>query len=422
MKIAIISTVDFVPWQFRSEFIATLVYNGHEVTVISSKGPYVERLQAIGAKHIAIPLNRFISPLTDVLYLFRLYFTLRNIKPDIVYAMTAKPIFCGTIIAKFTGHSQVYSIYGGIGFCNSKGGGFISRFIKLFALIILRIGAKFTDGFVFQNYEDLDIFIKNKIVTKENSIVVNGSGVNLNEFSIECVDQQKVANIRQELGVKDNDILVVMISRISKSKGVSEYIEASQKFNDLDGQIKFIHVGSHEKGSLDRITKKQIKKTFLFQQIGFRTDIREIIAASDIVVLPSYHREGIPNSLLEGLAMKKPIVTTDNVGCREVVDDGVNGFLVPVRNSIALAIAIRKLVNDPELRIKMGKAGYEKAKQRFDVKSVNKSILENMFKLKNIKIPEFYTIEDNGKLIIVLDGEKRIVDVPIISNNHTLNS
>jgi N,N'-diacetylbacillosaminyl-diphospho-undecaprenol alpha-1,3-N-acetylgalactosaminyltransferase len=422
MKIAIISAVDFDPWQFRSEFIATLIYNGHEVTVISSKGPYVERLQAIGAKHIVIHLNRFISPLTDLLYLFRLYFTLRQLKPDIVYAMTTKPVYFGTVIAKLTSCPNVYSIFGGIGFCNTSGGGFISRSIKLLGQIILRIGTKFTDGFIFQNDEDLDIFIKKNIVTKEKSIVVNGSGVNLYEFSSDFIPQKDVENIRKEFGVSDYGILVVMISRITKNKGILEFIESSQMFSDMIGQIRFIHVGSRENGSLENVTEEQLKETSLFKQVGFRTDIREIIAASDIVVLPSYHREGVPNTLLEGLAMKKPIVTTDNVGCREVVEDGVNGFLVPIQNANALAIAIRKLVNDPELRIKMGKAGYEKAKQKFDVKSVNKSILEDMFKLKNVKIPEFYTIENNnGKLVIVLDGEKKIVDVPIVSNNHSLN-
>jgi N,N'-diacetylbacillosaminyl-diphospho-undecaprenol alpha-1,3-N-acetylgalactosaminyltransferase len=421
MKIAVISTVDFVPWQFRSEFIATLLYNGHEVTIISSKGPYVERLQAIGAKHIAIPLNRFVSPFTDLLYLFRLYFTLRNIKPNIVYAMTAKPIFFSPIIAKLAGIPLVYSIYGGIGFYNSKGGGIVQQFIKKIAQILLRLGSNFTNGFVFQNYEDLEIFIKNKVATKGNSIVVNGSGVNLHEFSSDQVLPSSIVNIREEFCVPDSGILIVMISRITKNKGILEFIESSRMFSDMIGQIRFIHVGSHENGSLENITEEEFKETLLFKQVGFRTNIREIIAASDIVVLPSYHREGVPNSLLEGLAMKKPIVTTDNVGCREVVEDGVNGFLVPIQNSDALAKAIRKLVNDPELRIKMGKAGYEKAKQKFDVKSVNKSILEDMFKLKNIKIPEFYTTESEGKLVIMLDGEKKIVYVPIISNNHTLN-
>jgi N,N'-diacetylbacillosaminyl-diphospho-undecaprenol alpha-1,3-N-acetylgalactosaminyltransferase len=421
MKIAIISTVDFVPWQFRSEFIATLIYNGHEVTVISSKGPYVERLQAIGAKHIAIPLNRFISPVTDLFYLFRLYFVLRRLKPDIVYAMTTKPICMSTAIAKLVHHPRVYSVLGGIGFWNSAGGGFISRSIKQLTQFILRVGAKFTDGFVFQNYEDLDIFVQKNMVTRENSIVVNGSGVNLYEFSLDLILQKDVDNIREEFCVNDSGILVVMISRITKNKGILEFVTASQMFSDRIGRIKFIHVGSRENGSLENVTEEQLKETLLFKQVGFRMDIREIIAASDIVVLPSYHREGVPNSLLEGLAMKKPIVTTDNVGCREVVEDSVNGFLVPIQNADALATAIRKLVNDPELRIKMGEAGYKKAKQKFDVKSVNKSILENMFKLKNVKIPEFYTTENDSKLTIVLNGEKKIVNVPIVPNNHSLN-
>jgi N,N'-diacetylbacillosaminyl-diphospho-undecaprenol alpha-1,3-N-acetylgalactosaminyltransferase len=421
MKIAIISTVDFVPWQFRSEFIATLIYNGHEVTVISSKGPYVERLQAIGAKHITIPLNRFISPLTDLLYLFRLYFTLRKLKPDIVYAMTTKSTFFTPIIAKWIGIPHVYCLHGGVGFVHTIGGGFVIQFIKKIFQIIQRFSGRFVDFFVFQNHDDKELFVQYKIATKNNYIVVNGSGVNLREFSVESINHDHIANIRRELGISESGVMVLMISRITKNKGILEFIEASQYFETQYEQVRFIHAGSFEKGSLETVTKEQLNETKIFKQIGFRTDIRDIIAASDIVVLPSYHREGIPNTLLEAIAMKKPIITTDNVGCREVVDDGVNGLLVPVRNSMVLAEAIYKLIDNPELRKQMGEAGFEKVKHQFTVESVNKKILEDVFQLNNIRIPIFYTEEMSEGLCIHLNGEQRIIPVTPIPADHILN-
>ncbi|MDR2440191.1 MAG: glycosyltransferase family 4 protein [Planctomycetaceae bacterium] len=421
MKIAIISAVDFVPWQFRSEFIATLIYNGHDVTVISSKGPYVERLQAIGAKHIAIPLNRFISPLTDLLYLFRLYFTLRNIKPDIVYAMTAKPTFFAPIIAKCLNVPQVYNMYGGIGFIHVDGGSYLMKIIKRIARLIQRYGGKFVDFFIFQNHDDYNIFLRNQIITEKNSIVVNGSGVNCHEFNIESVNQSRINNIRHELGLSESTRIVLMVSRVAKNKGILEFINAGRYFENHNEPIQFLHAGSVEKGSLENVVISQIQETKNFKQIGFRMDIKDIISMSDIVVLPSYHREGIPNTLLEAMAMKKPIVTTNNVGCRDVVDDGINGFLIPIRDADALANAIEKLIDNPVLRKQMGEIGYEKIQRQFTVESINKIILQQVFQMNDIQIPDFYTEETSNGLFISLNGEQRFVSVNPISTDHVLN-
>jgi len=421
MRIAIVSAVDFVPWQFRSEFIATLIHNGHDVTVITRSGPYVERLKAIGANHYEIPASRFISFLTDFLYFFRLYFAFRRLKPDIVYTMTAKPNIIGPLVSKLARVPRTYSLYGGIGFFHSEGGNRRTRLFKRFGRTLIFFGSKFADGIVFQNHEDRSSFLQAGAVTEDRSLVVNGSGVNLHEFSAETVDLEKIRRLREEFGVPESGVLVAMISRITENKGVLDYVEASRSFVDQEGRVRFIHVGSFEKGSLESVSPEQIRKTSTFEQVGFRTDVRDILFAADIVVLPSFHREGVPNTLLEALAMRRPIVTTDNVGCREVVDDGVNGFLVPVRDSAALAAAIRQLVDDPALRKKMGEAGYEKAERQFTVESVNKEILEKLFRMENVRIPDFYTEEIDGDLVIHLSGEQRRVPVPSVARDHKLN-
>ncbi|MDR2755970.1 MAG: glycosyltransferase family 4 protein [Planctomycetaceae bacterium] len=421
MKIVVISSTDHAVWQFRSEFIATLIYNKHDVIVISPDGPFAERIRCLGARHIEVPVSRFIGPLSDLFYLLRLYRLLHILKPDFVYTMTTKPnIFCPGI-AKLTRVPQVCSVFGGLGFIYSEGGGLLARTIKKVARIMLKFGTKFTDHFVFQNKEDRDIFIHEGILKNKHYIVVNGSGVNLREFSMESVNIQHVAEIRKELGISETGIFVLMISRISRNKGILEFIEASQFFSDMKGSIKFIHAGSFENGSLEEISQNQIKETLLFKQIGYRTDIRELIYAADIIALPSYHREGIPNVLLEAMAMKKPIITTDNVGCRDVVNDGVNGILVPVRNPEALALAIRHLANDPVTRSTFGEAGFEKVKQYFTVESVNKTILSKIFQLKDINIPEFFTEDTDEQLLITLNGKKQYFTVSPISKNCVLN-
>ncbi|MDR2116862.1 MAG: glycosyltransferase, partial [Planctomycetaceae bacterium] len=325
-------------------------------------------------------------------------------------------------IAKLACVPQVCSVFGGLGFIYSEGGGFIARIIKKSARMMMKFGTQFTDHFVFQNKDDRDTFLREGILKNKNYIVVNGSGINLHEFSIESVNIQHAAEIRNELGISDSGIFVLMISRISQNKGILEFIKSSQFFSDREGTIKFIHAGSFEKGSFEEISQKQIKETTLFKQIGYRTDIRELIYVADIVVLPSYHREGIPNVLLEAMAMKKPVITTDNVGCREVVNDGVDGILIPVRDPKSLEAAIRKLADDPVLRKTFGEAGFEKMKQHFTVESVNKTILSEIFQLKDLTVPEFFTEDTNEQLLITLNGKKESFTVSPISKNCVLNS
>jgi len=213
-----------------------------------------------------------------------------------------------------------------------------------------------------------------------------------------------------------------MISRIAQNKGILDFIDASTHFSDKKDNIRFIHVGSLESGSLESVLQSRIVETPLFKQVGFRTDIREIIRAADIIALPSYHREGIPNVLVEAGAMKRAVVTTDNVGCRDVVDHGVNGLLVPIKNPAALAEAIRILADDPEMRKRMGEAGFEKVKQQFTVESVNKKILEEVFGIADPMLPEFFTEEIGERLCVNIDGHSQWFRVQAIGNDHELNA
>jgi glycosyltransferase involved in cell wall biosynthesis len=169
-----------------------------------------------------------------------------------------------------------------------------------------------------------------------------------------------------------------MVSRLLKDKGVYEFVEAARLVKKHYPKVRFQLLGRRDVRNPNVVPESHLKKwdnQGLISWLGEVSDVRPIMAKSDVVVLPSY-REGIPRALLEAGAMAKPIMTTDAVGCKEVVDDGINGLLVPVKDSSSLARAMERMINDPEMRKRMGKAGRKKVEREFDEKIVIQKTLD----------------------------------------------
>jgi N,N'-diacetylbacillosaminyl-diphospho-undecaprenol alpha-1,3-N-acetylgalactosaminyltransferase len=189
----------------------------------------------------------------------------------------------------------------------------------------------------------------------------------------------------------------VLRCRVDWPKGVGEFLEASKIAQKWGEKVLFLLVGFRDPYHRNSISNDLLNPTETFRWLGKRDDIKNILALSDIVTLPSYYREGVPRSLLEGMAMGKPIVTTDSVGCRETVDEGVNGYLVPAKDSPALADAIHKLVVNKERREKFGKASLIKVQNEFSYKIVHKKILHDLLGIENPEIPDIKTnVADDG--------------------------
>ncbi len=220
---------------------------------------------------------------------------------------------------------------------------------------------KRVDFCIFQNSDDMNYFIDKNLVEKSKAILIKSSGIDTKVFK-PSKNQQK----------ENQQIIVLMIARAIWHKGIREYYGASDLLKDEN--IKFILIGDTDKGNLSCADEDFLNSANV-KWLGHRDDIREQIEACDIFVLPSY-REGVPRTLLEAASLAKPIVTTDTVGCREVVDNGVNGFLVPLKDSTILAQKIKQLALSEDLREEMGQNGREKALKEFDVDIVVKKYLE----------------------------------------------
>jgi len=230
------------------------------------------------------------------------------------------------------------------------------------------LACRISDLTIFQNRDDLRQFVLAKIVQRKKSQIIYGSGVNTTFFDPDTITRQQHQSIRDEFGVPSDGLLITMITRLIRSKGVKEFSIAAGLVKNRYPNVIFLLVGPRDRDSGDSLADNELAyvKNHIYWA-GARSDIVTILAASDFLVLPSFYREGIPRVLLEAASMRLPIITTNSPGCREVVEDGENGFLIPARNVEALADAIEALVKDKNQRQKYGLVSRKRVIQRFDL-------------------------------------------------------
>ncbi|MBW1649361.1 MAG: glycosyltransferase family 4 protein [Deltaproteobacteria bacterium] len=294
--------------------------------------------------------------LKTIIELYKLY---REIRPDIIHNVTIKPVLYGGILAKITKIPAVVSAITGLGFVFISKGFFanIRRFLIIF---IYRIALSHKNlKVIFQNPDDLNMFIEKKLIKKDQAELILGSGVDTSEFYPSFEPKTKPA-------------VITMASRMLWDKGVGEFIAAAEYLKEKGVYAKFFLAGDTDSGNPASVSEKQLKKWHdknIVEWLGFKKDIRKIFEMSNVVCLPSY-REGLPKVLIEAASCGKPIITTDVSGCKEIVKHGKNGLLVPAKDYIALASAMERLINDKEMRIKMGKEGRSIAEADFKIESV----------------------------------------------------
>jgi N,N'-diacetylbacillosaminyl-diphospho-undecaprenol alpha-1,3-N-acetylgalactosaminyltransferase len=385
MKIALMIVDDFSMWHFHKGLLLTLKERGFEVYAITPDGPYVEKIRSLGITHIAVEMDRFINPYRDFMMTVKLYHIFRKEKFDIVHTMTIKPNIYGSIAAKLAGVKKVVGIAEGLGFTFGEPRDLKVRLLKPIIKKMYKFGLRFTDKFWFVNPDDMALLCREKIIPVSKALLVTSAGINIDEYSIDNVKKDIVDNWRQELQVSGQDILITMvIARMVWSKGVREFLTAAELVLNRrgDNQLKFLLLGPLETHSPDAIPQDYLeskKRDRLKIITSFRTNIKELIAISDVVVLPSYYREGCPVILLEAAAMGKPLITTDNVGCREVVADGNNGILVETRNTAMLAQALERMIDDAALREQYGKASRRRAEIEFDERMIFGRIINELY-------------------------------------------
>jgi glycosyltransferase involved in cell wall biosynthesis len=340
----------------------------YKVYALSPADAYTKYLEKYGVEHIDIKISRSgLNPLQDILLLFKLIEIFRRYKPDIIQLFTIKPNIYGTIAGRIAGVKNIYNMITGLGYI------FIGDSIKKHALrkfteILYRNSLLFSKHVYFQNNDDRNYFITHNMVNREKTSIVAGSGVNTEYFSP-----------RKKIKRNVNDrIVFILVSRMIRDKGITEFVDAAYQIKKHFDNVNFLLLGPIDTtypNSISRTTLEQWNKEGIVKYLGATDDVRPYLARADVIVLPSY-REGTPVSILEGLAMGMPVITSDAIGCRETVRHGRNGFLVQVKDSQALASAMISFIQKPDLIDQMGRESRKLAVETFDVKIVNQKILK----------------------------------------------
>ena len=360
MKIVYLSHMDRNLYLFRLPVMQAMVQRGHDVFALCPAGEVSERFAEYGIEHISYTVRRrSLNPFREWGTLREIGTVLRTLQPDLVHAFAHKPniyaalAYPGRVIQTVTGLGSFYTH-----------ADWRSILVRQMIDTLYRFSASRASRVIFQNRDDMELFLSRGILPESKAVLVRSSGVDMKRFAPRLPDRSLMEQHNLDPGLPT----VLMIARVIRDKGVQEYIDAAER---LKGLANFVYVGEVDYGN----PGAYLPEWKSVHHVGYQESVDEWIALSDIVVLPSY-REGVPRTLLEAASMGKPIVTTDVPGCREVVRDEINGLLVPSHDAKKLAEAIFRLLSDPECRERMGEAGRRIATDEFSVERVVESYLK----------------------------------------------
>lgn len=359
MKVLLFANTDWYLYNFRLPLARALCAQGHEVVLLSPPGRYGHRLEAEGMRWIVLPMiRRRLDPLAELITVLRLALVYRRERPDLVHHFTIKCVVYGTLAARLAGVASIVNALAGLGHIFIDDHLWV-RWLRRAVKLILRLVLGSTQV-IFQNPDDRQEFIDQRLVQSKKAHLIRGSGVDTGRF--------KPAAPCNSNGRRT----ILLASRLLWAKGLAEYVEAARLVRKSFPSTCFLIAGESDPGNPAAIPERTLdewRRGGDVEILGHREDIESLIAQADIVVLPSY-REGLPRCLLEAAASGKPVVATDVPGCREIVRAGDNGFLVPPKNSGKLAEAIEVLIADDRLRERMGRRSRQIACAEFSEQQV----------------------------------------------------
>lgn len=325
-------------------------------------------------------LKRWISPFMDLKTKKQLSQIFYKTKPDLIHLFDTKPGVITPRVAKKSGVKIVVRTVTGMGYVFSSDS-LLAKILKPFYRIAQKRAIAFTDKVIFQNKDDQKYFEKHNLVSKEKSILVASSGLQVDDFIARKASSKTKKRLREKFGIANNDVVITLIARLVKDKGVLEFLE-SAKILRKQSNIKFLLAGPLRSEGKQAVSIAMIESYSKYvNYIGSINNVAEVLSLSDVFVLPTYYREGLPRILLEAGAMGLPLVTTDMPGCRDVVEHEWNGLLVPIRNAQELAKAIKRLSGNKELREEMGNKNPTFIKDNFDLSIVANAYSEIYRKL-----------------------------------------
>lgn len=358
---------------FRKPFIQSLLAEGITVhaaapELLSNEKVKIE-LESMGVILHDVPMARTgMNPLLDLKTLWALYKLMKQLKPDYTMGYTIKPVIYGGLAAWLAKVPQRFALITGLGYAFVDNDNFKRKIVNQIVVRLYKAALSNCQCVFFQNTDDEALFRELSIVQPTTkTVVVNGSGVPVDEYIYEPAPAQSNLNF-------------FLMARLIAAKGVRVYADAARIVKKQYPNANFILAGALDSNP-DGISQDELDGWIAAGLIDYRgrlSDVKPVLKECAVFVLPSYYREGVPRSILEALATGRPIITTDSVGCRETVTEGENGFLVPIKDAHALAEAMFKFIEQPELLTSMGQRSREMAEQKYDVHKVNNHMLREM--------------------------------------------
>lgn len=365
MKVCVMGVLPSSLINFRGELIKLLVNRGHDVITMASGAMHeeVDQIERLGAKYIDFPVQRnSLSPFSDVKTLLSIAKVFRREKPDLVIAYTIKPVIWGGIAARFFSKAKFYGLITGLGFAFQESD-FKRSLLTRAVCSLYRISLRNACGTIFQNSDNLETFVEKGIVNREKTHWVYGSGVKLDYYS------------KTEL--PSTSPVFLSVARLLGEKGLREYAAAAKIVKKQHPDISFRLVGPSD-SSPDRIPLQEVnswQRTGCIEYLGEKKDVRASINNCHVFVLASYH-EGMPRSVLEAMAIGRPILTTNVPGCKDTVVPGENGYLVEKGSVDQLVDKMLWFIDNRAKWQYMADRSHEIAIETFDVRKVNNEILK----------------------------------------------
>jgi glycosyltransferase involved in cell wall biosynthesis len=352
-----------VDWFFLSHRLPIAqeaMRKGYEVHIATALTDKLDELQGHGLVVHPLSLDRSGVGISNALHtMVQLSKIFRSVKPDVVHLVTIKPVLLGGLVARMVGVPGVVAAVSGLGFVFVAKGfkASVRRWLvgSLYRLVLGHHNLKV----VFQNPDDQSSLATLAHIPDRKVVMIGGSGVDLTQYSV--------------MPIPPNMPVVLLAARLLADKGILEFVQAARLLKQGGCNARFVLVGSVDMANPTSFTDAEVSAWVndgLVEWWGHRTDMPQVLATAQVVVLPSYYGEGLPKVLIEAAACGRVVVTTDHPGCRDAIDNGVSGVLVPVRNVAALAAAMASLINDPTRCEEMGAAGRVLAEKAFDVRQV----------------------------------------------------
>lgn len=366
MKVAVLSSFTTSLFWFRIDMMKSFKMMGCEVLAVGdgAESEWCGRFADLGIRYRQIPVQRNgTSPVRDLVTLRALNRLLKEEKPDKIFAYQAKTVIYGGMAASLNGIREFYPLVAGVGSV-FLGDSLKQKLIRSILVAEYKLGMRQAPKVFFQNRDDLKVFTDHNILPEHKAVMLYGSGVNVEKFT------------PSPLPVKPG---FLCISRLIRDKGVVEYLEAARKLRQYRPGVKCVLVGPFDTNP-SAIKPEELQPYIddgSVEYVGEQKDVQPYLKNCTAYVLPSYH-EGTPKTVLEAMACGRPSVTTDAPGCRETVTDGVNGWLVQVKDVDSLVAAMERILDEPNKTAQMAKESRRIAEDVYDVRKINQKIIETM--------------------------------------------